>query len=195
LTAAFSAAFPGITQNSSPEGTIDATSLNSFLTGSFATLFNSANWQANWSQASSTLPQSRISANQTVNVGATANNPAFAQIASAYVAISDLGASQLNQSAAQKLVTNALSSLSTGLSSLTDLQSSLGVTQAKVTTASSNIDIQVSLLTNNVTSLEKVDQATAATNLTNLQNQLEVAYSLTGQISGLKLINYLPVGS
>ncbi len=50
---------------------------------------------------------------------------------------------------------------------------------------------QATFINNCVSQLQSVDSYQAATTLSNLTTQLETAYSLTGRISKLSLVNYI----
>ena len=165
--------------------------MQTFLSGTFANLFTGSNWSANWSQASDTPMSTLISPNQTVTTSASANDPAFQQLVSAYVSISDLSLNGLNSSTQQTVLKNAQSSIGLALQGITNIQSSLGVSQSQITNANSLMQTQATLMNNTVSQIAGVDPAQAATNLSNLTTQLETAYSLTNRLSKLSLVNYL----
>ncbi len=189
--AAFQAAF-GFPQSSPQVNSVSAASMQTFLSGSFANLFSAASWSANWSQASNTPTSALISPTEIVTTSATANNSAFIQLASAYTSIADLGIGNLNSSAQQAVISNALSLVSSATQGITGIQSTLGISQSQVTNANNQLQTQSSLIDNWVSQLGGVSPYEAATRLTNLTNQLETAYSLTDRISKLGLVNYLP---
>jgi len=49
----------------------------------------------------------------------------------------------------------------------------------------------MSILTTQISNLEDVNPYEASTQVTNLQTQIETAYSLTAQLQKLSLVNYL----
>jgi len=188
--AAFSAAF-SMPQSSPQVNTIPAAAMQTFLTGAFAGLFQGASWSNNWSQASSTRTSALISQGQVVETSVTANESAFQQLASAYTSIADLGLGNLNESARQAVLSNALSQASAAQQGITGFETALGLSQSQITTANDRMQTQASLIDKWVTQLGGVDSYEAASRLTNLTNQLETAYSLTNRISKLSLVNYL----
>lgn len=189
---AFQTAF-GMSQSSSSVSTISSSSMQSFLTGSFASLFSGANWSTNWSQASSTAMSSLISPNQTVPVttSASANNTAFQTLAQAYVSIADLGINNLGSTTTQTVLSNAVSLMSSAMQGITNIETTLGLSQTQITNANSLMTTRATYLNNSVSTLQGVDAYQAASTLSNLSTQLEVAYSLSNRISKLSLVNYL----
>jgi flagellar hook-associated protein 3 FlgL len=188
--AAFQAAF-GFSQSSPQVSTIPAASLRSFLTGPFANLFAPSAWSTNWSQASNAATSAIISGNQSVVTSVSANSDAFRTLANAYTSIADLGIDNLNPSAQQAAISNALSQASTAQQGISDLASELGISQSQITDANSKLQTQTTLINNQISQLDGVNQYQAATQLSDLTSQLEAAYSLTDRISKLSLVNYL----
>jgi flagellar hook-associated protein 3 FlgL len=187
---AFQTAF-GFPQSNSQASSITAGSMQTFLSGAFANLFADPSWTSNWSQAASTNTSAVISPGQSVTTSTTANSNAFRQLASAYTSIADLGIDNLNASAQQAVISNALNQISAGMQGITDTQATLGFSQSQITSANTAMQTQAATIDNTVSQLDGVDPYKAAETLTNLTTQLETAYSLTNQISKLSLVNYL----
>jgi len=68
-----------------------------------------------------------------------------------------------------------------------------GAAQSQITDANSAMSSQMTLLQQQVDSLDNVNSYSVATQLSTLQTQLETAYQLTAQISQLSLAKFLPV--
>ncbi len=189
---ATSAAFQALlSSTNSTVNSLSATDMQTFLSGAFANLFTGSNWSSNWSQASSTPMSALISPGQTVTTSASANDPAFQELVSAYVSVADLSFNNLNSSTQTAVLTNAQQLIGLATQGITNLQSSLGISQSQITNANSLMQTQATLMNNTVTQIAGVDPSQAATNLSNLTTQLETAYSLTDRISKLSLVNYL----
>lgn len=188
--AAFQAAF-GFSQSSSQANSITASSMQAFLAGPFANLFADPSWGANWSQASSTATSAVISPGQSVTTSVSANENAFRELAGAYASIADLGLTNLNSSAQQAVVTNALNQANAAMQGISDMQTALGLSQSQITNANNALQAQTTAVNNLAGQLDGVDPYQAATTLTNLTTQLETAYGLTNQIAKLGLVNYL----
>lgn len=188
--AAFMGAF-GFSQSSPAANSITASSMQTFLAGPFASLFADPSWGASWSQASSTATSAIISPGQSVTTSVSANENAFRQLASAYTSIADLGLTNLNSSTQQAVITSALKQASAAMQGISDMQTTLGLSQSQLTNANDALQTQSTAVSNLVSQLDGVDPYKAATTLTNLTTELETAYSLTSQIAKLGLVNYL----
>lgn len=190
LNSAFSSTF-GFSQSSSSVSSITGAQMQSFLTNQFAPLFSSANWSSDWSQASDTTIMSQISDTETVSSSVSANQSAFQDLAQAYSMVANLGTQNLSADALNTLISNATTLVQQGITGLTNLQTNLGLVQNDVTTANSQMSVQVNILSTQISNLESVDPYQASTQVTELQTQLETAYSLTSQIQKLSLVNYI----
>lgn len=181
----------GFLQSSSQASSISASSMQSFLSGAFGGLFADPSWSTTWSKAASTPTSAVIAPGQSVTTSVTAYENAFRQLASAYTSIADLGVDNLNAATQQTVIGNALQQVSGAIQSITDMQSRLGFSQSRITSANKALQTQVTTINNTVSQLDGVDPYQAAQNLLNLTTQLETAYSLTSRISRLGLVNYL----
>ncbi len=72
-------------------------------------------------------------------------------------------------------------------------EATLGAAQSQVTSASTSMSNQLTILQTQVGSLDNVDTSKVAVQLNTLQTQLETAYQLTAQLQKLSLAQYLPV--
>jgi flagellar hook-associated protein 3 FlgL len=190
INSAFSAAF-GMTQSSASVSTIGGTAMQSFLDNQYSSLFQGANWSSNWSSASDTVVTNQISQTQTAATSVSANQDAFKQLASAYTMVANLGTQNLSTDAYKAVVSTATKLMSTAISGLTDVQASLGTVQSEITTSNNQMSLNQTYLTTQVENLESVDPASASIRLTNLQTQIETAYSLTSKLQQLSLVKYL----
>lgn len=190
--AAFQTAF-GMPSSSSQVSTIPSTSMSSFLSGAFANLFTGTPWTSTWSSASSTPTSALISPGQTMPTvtSVTANDPAFQQLASAYVSIAELPVANLNSSTQQAVLQNALNVASKAVQGITNMQAQLGLSQSQITNVNNQMQTQETFINNWVSQLGGVDAYQAAASLSSLATQLETAYSLTDRIAKLGLVNYL----
>ncbi|MGP8233433.1 MAG: flagellar hook-associated family protein [Methylovirgula sp.] len=190
VDSAFSSYF-GFSQTSSSVANITASQMQSFLDTQFAPLFQGTNWTSDWSSASNSTTSSEISPSLTVSTSVSANQSAFQDLTQAYTMLADLGTQNLSSSALQTLETNAENLLSAGTSGLTNIQTSVGAVQNDITSANSQMSVQMSVLSTQVGNLEDVNPYEASTEVSNLQTQIETAYSLTSQLTQLSLVKYL----
>jgi len=165
--------------------------MKAFLDGPFSDLFNNANWTSTWSSASDQNITSRISSNDRVETSANANDGSFRGLAAAYTMISELGIEGLGDEAYQAVVDKAIALTGQATGDITQLQAGLGTSQERIKAANDRIDVQTTLMTNQITDLEGVDPYEATANVNALLTQIETAYALTARLQNLSLINYI----
>lgn len=190
VDAAFVAAF-GVTQSDPAVSSISGGAMQAFLDGPFASLFQGASWTSDWSSASSQTLTSQILPTQTVDTSVSANEAGFQQLGQAYVMVANLGVQNLGSSAYSAIVGAAEKLLTSAIGNLTGLQENLGVVQSDVTDATSQISLQMNLLSTQTSNLESVNTYEVSTRITDLQTQIEASYSLTAQLKQLSLVNFL----
>jgi flagellar hook-associated protein 3 FlgL len=189
---AFQTAF-GVLPSDPAAANISASTMQSFLSGPFATLFQGASWSADWSSASSANTSAEIAPGQTVATSTNANQPGFQQLAEAYAMLSEFGGSALSSDAQQAVATAASSLVSQGVDSMINLQAELGSTQSAVTQANGSMSSQLAILQGQIGNLDNVNTTATAAQITSLTNQVQMAYELTSRLSQLNLAQYLPV--
>ncbi len=183
----------GFPPTSPATSTISASAMQAFLNGPFAAEVGGANWTTNWSYASNTNESAQIAPGQTIDVSANANQAGFQQLAQGYAMLSEFGAIGLSASAQQTLANTATSLVSQGLASMTTAEANLGAAQSQISQANASMASQMTILQNQVGSLDNVNAAATATQLNTLTTQIETAYQLTAQLQKLSLAQYLPV--
>ncbi len=135
-----------------------------------------------------------IGTNQTLQYTTQGNQPAFRDMFKGLAMLSMAGApsSQLDNSAKNALVTQGLQVLSGAQNELTQMQGSLGNTQAQMQNAISLQQSAALATQQQIAGYEQADTAHDATDVTALQTQLQAAYELTARISQLSLTHYMP---
>jgi flagellar hook-associated protein 3 FlgL len=189
---AFQTAF-GVLPSDPAAANISASAMQGFLSGPFAALFEGASWSADWSSASSANTSAEIAPGQTVTTSTNANQPGFQELAQAYAMLSEFGGSELSGAAQQTVATAASSLVSQGIDSMTNIQAGLGSTQSAVTNANGSMSSQLTILEQQVGSLDDVNANTTAVQINSLTNQIQMAYELTSRLQELNLAQYLPV--
>ncbi len=187
---AFSTYF-GFPQNSPAVSTITAANMQNFLNTTFAAEFASPAWDANWSDATNQVMTTRISTTQTVASSVSANEPAFRKLAMAYTMLSDIGTQNLNQSAFQTVIDNAIPIIGDAINDMAGIGATIGTVQEQTTTATSRLKVQADLITKQVNAMEDVSPEEASVRVTNLKNQLEMSLALTARIQQMSILNYL----
>jgi len=171
--------------------TTTAAGMTSFLDNSFDPLFTGSNWTSNWSSASDQTLTSQISPTDKESTSVSANQTAFQQLSEAYVMVSQFSGQNLSPQAYQAVIAKAESLASSAITSLTNIQANVGIVQSAITASNTQMSAQMSVMSTQVDSLESTDAYNAATNVSDLQTQIETAYSLTNQLKQLSLVNYL----
>jgi len=182
----------GFSPTSAAASGVTASQMQSFLNGPFAQEFTGANWSANWSSASSTNTSQEVAPGLTIDTSTNANQPGFQEMAQAYAMLAVFGGSQLGSSAVGAVVTAAQSLLSQGITDTTTTEGQVGAAQAQITQANADMSTQMSLLKNQIGSLDNVNASQVATQLSSLTTQIETAYQMTAQLQKLSLAQYLP---
>ena len=187
---AFSSSF-GTTQTSTAAGSISGADMQTFLNGSFSSLFEPASFSSTWSSASDTVISSRISTTQTVDSSVSANDTAFRQLAQAYTMVKEFGTSSISSAAGQAVLASATQLVSNAVTGLTDVESGVGVSQSAVSDANDTMATQISFLTTQANALVAVDPSLLATQISGLQTQIQASYEVTSQLQQLSLVTYL----
>lgn len=190
MTNAFVATF-GSTPDAPASATINGAAMRAFVQGAATNLFNDANWAADWSAVGDAPTRSRISPDEIIDSSVSANAPAIRKLTQALTMMSELGAQSLNTEAYQALAGEAASLTADAMGGLTLLTAKAGATSQRVSEASDRMSAKIALLSGDMDRLEGVDAYEAATRVTRLQTQLQAAFSMTSQLRGLNLFDYL----
>ena len=191
VDAAFQSAF-GTSQTGAGAAAISAADLTTFLDSSAFTGTFSGNGAGTSQTASATTLQTAISPSQTISTSVSAKSGAFQELSQGYAILDEFtGGSSLGSDAQAAAVSRATTLINAGIAGLTNLQSGVGVAQAAISDANTQISAQSTLLKGSVGDLTSVDTYALSSQVTTLQNQLEASYSLTSRLQQLSLVNYL----
>jgi len=191
VDAAFLSEFGTTQSDPANETGISGTDMQTFLDTTFDTLFNDANWAANWSTASDENVVSRISIYEEVETSSNANYLGYRKLAEAFTMVADLGVDNLNDLAFQAIVDTAIDMVGEATQYLAVEQGRLGTSQERIGLANERLASQISIITDQVNGMEVVDPYDAATRVTTLLTQLETSYALTARIQKLTILNYI----
>ena len=191
IVTAFATQF-GFSPDSAAASSVTGAQMQSFLSGPFAQEFTGANWSANWSSASSTNTSQEIAPGLTIDTSTNANQPGFQEVAQAYAMLASFGGSQLSTSAIGAVVTTAQTLLSKGIIDTATTESQVGAAQGQISQANSDMSTQMSLLKNQIGSLDNINANQVAVQLSSLTTQIETAYQMTAQLQKLSLAQYIP---
>lgn len=137
------------------------------------------------------IPPVQIDTQVSVNYGITADNPAFEQIIRVLNFIAQNGPFNSTNPVDQANVTLAGQMLTSATQDLTGISGNLALQQAQLNTAENVHQSTLSIAQNGISNIVSVNQATAITQLQNLETQIEASYTATSQIQKLSLVNYL----
>lgn len=187
---AFSSAF-GISQTDPAVKSLSASQVQSFLDGSFSTLFTPNNWKTTWSSTSSQGVQIKISEYEKAENPVTAQNPVFQQLAQIYTAVGHLGISQMNNAAASAVIQTASQQMTEAIKGLIQLSAQTGFQQARLVTVKDTLSVQKDFLEQQANTLDSVDSYKVVTDINSLQTQLQASYQFTALLKDLTLAHYL----
>jgi flagellar hook-associated protein 3 FlgL len=184
-----------LTANGVTAQTISPAQMQNFIDNNFTPLFQgsgpASNWGSIWSNASDTALVNQISPSETVTTSVSANQTAIRQLAQAYSMVANLGTTSLGDDTFQTALTSAENLMQGAISGLTTLQSGLGNAQAAIKSANNYMSTQMATLSSQIGGLENVDTFSVSTQASDLQTQIETAFSLTSQLQQLSLTKYL----
>lgn len=181
----------GFSTNDPQVSTITPSELETFINGSFDSLFDDNNWETLWSGSSERGVRSKVSTQELVENPTTAHNQAFRMIIAAAVLVSEFSESPLNSSTLNQLASSSISKIASSIGNLGDEQSKMGVVQERLKSANERMDFQKDLLSGQLSSLTDVDAYEAALRLNQLSTSLQASYSATARIQSLSLLNFI----
>lgn len=191
---AFDTAFQttfGFPPNNPAAASITPAALGSFVDTQFAALFTPAAFSSTVSSASDTAPSARISENDSVKTGASANEPGFRKLFQAYTLVSELSTGAFSAAAYKTVLDKAVATIGQATPELTTASTDLGLSQQRVTDASDRLSLQQDTLKKALGALRDVDTYAANNRVSTLTTQIETAYSLTSRLQKLSLLDYL----
>ncbi|MCZ7446177.1 flagellar hook-associated family protein [Agrobacterium rhizogenes] len=148
-------------------------------------------WTSFGSKASDTNMTSRISQNEVVETSSNSNSQGmryFALTAMTSMTFLDPKVdSGIREMVAMKSVTN----IGTAINGLNQQQSQLGLSESRVSKANESLEAQKKIIETHLLDIEGIDTYEAKTRLDLLQQQIEIAYSLTSRLQKMSLVNYL----
>lgn len=170
---------------------VSPAAMEAYLDGPFAALFNDANWKANWSQASDTNIRSRVSTNEMIDTSTNANEQPFRDLMRAATMMSQLDNAGLSPDTMRVVAQKASSILTQALTGLSNTQGTLGVAEQQIGDSNERMSLQIDMIQTRINGLEGVDRNEASVRVTELEQQIELSYAITGKIQNLNILDYL----
>ncbi len=151
-------------------------------------------WTTFFSDASDENMKSRISQSEVVESSTNSNSAGMRNFAFASIISLELLQPNMDDKARQAVAsrtTTAINRAMTGVDSINQQRTMIGVYTERVSKAEERLQAQKDILTKGLGSLENIDQEEAATRLNTLKTLLETAYTVTAKIQQLSLVNFL----
>ena len=123
-----------------------------------------------------------------------ANNTGFQQIQQGLSIIANLQYNASDKSTFWTVYNGAVAQISAGITAVTNDQAKLGIATKSMATTQTQISATQSVLNtsiSNVDDLSSADLASASTQLSNLEAQLQTSYTIISQLKDLHLVDYL----
>jgi flagellar hook-associated protein 3 FlgL len=191
VVAAFTAAFGYAPDDPAVRVEITAAEMDTYLGGTFASLFQDPSWKTSFSTASDEPLRDRIGLNNTIEQPVTANHEGFRLLVAALTGIVDGGTQYLGAQAYEKLARGVLALAGSASAKLVEAQSELGLAQEGLAKATERITLQREAIAKRIGEYEGVDTFEATTRLNTLVTQLETSYAVTARLQQISLLNYL----
>lgn len=190
VVAAFEAEF-GFAPEDPAAALLTGPQIDDFIANSLENLFLGPGWQAEWSNATDTLPDFRVSPNQSVTLATSANAAFVRKLAQSFSIVDVLGRSAIGNGAFEAAIDSAMAMISEAQISMGQEQARIGFGQAALKEAEPVLNEKKISLTSAIQSLENVSSYEVATRVTLLMTQLESSYALTARMGKLSLLSYI----
>lgn len=181
----------GFAQTDPLAQTITGAQIDDFLTTRIEPIFNGAQWNADWSNASDTNLSNRITNSEVIESSTNANATGFRTFALAAVVSVELLEMNLGGDARSALADKLVGYAGSAISGLDGERANLGVAQSRVAKADDALSAQKDVMSIYIGELEGVDPYEASTRMNTLLTQMEASFALTSRIQQMSLINYL----
>ncbi|MDY0240603.1 MAG: flagellin [Rhodospirillaceae bacterium] len=131
----------------------------------------------------------RISSEQTVSYGVTANNPAFEKALRAVEAV--IQAATSSSTGLTAALQSALTVANQATTELSNLQADVSISASSLKNAAMAQTTYVTLLKTSLSDVKNVDAAEVAVRVATLQTQLTASYSAVSDIAKMSLVKFL----
>jgi flagellar hook-associated protein 3 FlgL len=148
-------------------------------------------WTTFGSSASDTNMTSRISQTEVVESSTNSNSSGTRYFAFTAITALTFLDEKIDQNIRETVASQSITSLNKGMGGLTKQSSALGLSEERIKVANTSLQAQKKIIETHLIDLEGVDTYEAKTRLDLLQQQIEIAYSLTSRLQQMSLVNYL----
>jgi len=137
------------------------------------------------------IAQASVDNNVTLTYGITASDPAFEHFIRVLNFLANSPSFSQGNATDVANVTQATQMLNQSVVELQTLQGTVALQQGQLTNQLNSHQTAVSLAKGSIAGIQQVDAATAITQLTTLQTQLQASYQTVGILQQLSLVNYI----
>ena len=148
-------------------------------------------WKTFGSSASDTNMTSRISQTEVVESSTNSNSSGTRYFAFTAITALTFLDEKVDQKIREKVASQSIETLNKGMGGLTRQSSTLGLSEERIKVANTALAAQQKIIETHLIDIEGVDTYEAKTRLDLLQQQIEIAYSLTSRLQKMSLVNYL----
>jgi flagellar hook-associated protein 3 FlgL len=148
-------------------------------------------WTTYGSKASDTNMTSRISQNEVVETSTNSNSQGMRYFAMTAMTAMTFLDEKVPSDVRELVATRSVTNIGTVISGLNQQQSQLGLSESRVSKANDSLAAQKKIIETHLLDIEGIDTYEVKTRLDLLQQQIEIAYSLTSRLQKMSLVNYL----
>ncbi len=148
-------------------------------------------WTAFGSKASDTNMTSRISQNEVVESSTNSNSKGMRYFAMTSITAMTFLDDSVNSEIRSMVAARAGTNIGKAIDGLNQQASNLGLSQERVKKSNDSLAAQKRIIETHLLGIEGIDTYEAKTRLDLLQQQIEIAYSLTSRLQKMSLVNYL----
>jgi flagellar hook-associated protein 3 FlgL len=105
--------------------------------------------------------------------------------------MSQLSNADLKPETMKVVAQKASSILTAALTGLSNTQGTLGISEQRIGDSNDRMSLQVDMIQKRINGLEGVDRNEASVRVTELEQQIELSYAITGKIQDLNILDYL----
>jgi flagellar hook-associated protein 3 FlgL len=181
--------FSGTNANTPP---VDLSGLPTGAAATLTTPVNGSPADGGYYDGGSALAPVKVDNQLSINYGITANDSStFEPIIRVLNFLAQNGPFSSSSPTDQANITQAGQMLSQAASSLTNMAGELGLQQSELNSELSLHQQALTIAQNGASNILSVNQATAITQLQNLETQIQASYSATSDIEKLSLVNFM----
>lgn len=148
-------------------------------------------WTAFGSKASDTNMTSRISQSEVVETSTNSNSQGMRSFVMTAMTSMTFLVDEVDPEIREMVAFTSITNINTAISGINQQQSKLGLSESRVSKANDALNAQKQIIDTHLLDLEGVDLYEAKTRLNLLEQQIEIAYSLTSRLQQMSLVNYL----